>query len=397
MPCDIMSETPVQFVVRHAGVSEVIAADLPGENRDAPRSDQQDQCDALIGLADSSTPSGDELYIDHDDDAAPPSELLSLTPYNALSPDEAAELAWLAETRRIIILRLKELVIPVSALLCFLLAVLIEAGLVATVWWLLHWHPVGGGGGTQRGNGSATAVGGIIQSAGLNSLAANPTARWHPGPLPAPPHLPNKPLFTPHTQALALLDNANAFHATLPIIGIKSDHNAWAAPAHRPAPKTVRIKISHKAHGRTRGRGPQPDSRGAQSRRAGTGGGGSGGVVQLFKPGTQTGLGSATGSGPGRGRGAGVGGGGSIVTPPPNPIMPLKYQFAWPAHLVNPKFQLTIRRDGTVANVKVLISSGHAGIDQAIINALMQARFLPNIVGGKPVQSKFVIRYQLTS
>ena len=397
MPCDIMSETPVQFVVRHAGASEVIAADLPGENRDAPRSDQQDQCDALIGLADSSTPSGDELYIDHDDDAAPPSELLSLTPYNALSPDEAAELAWLAETRRIIILRLKELVIPVSALLCFLLAVLIEAGLVATVWWLLHWHPVGGGGGTQRGNGSATAVGGIIQSAGLNSLAANPTARWHPGPLPAPPHLPNKPLFTPHTQALALLDNANAFHATLPIIGIKSDHNAWAAPAHRPAPKTVRIKISHKPHGRTRGRGPQPDSRGAQSRRAGTGGGGSGGVVQLFKPGTQTGLGSATGSGPGRGRGAGVGGCGSIVTPPPNPIMPLKYQFAWPAHLVNPKFQLTIRRDGTVANVKVLISSGHAGIDQAIINALMQARFLPNIVGGKPVQSKFVIRYQLTS
>ncbi len=96
-------------------------------------------------------------------------------------------------------------------------------------------------------------------------------------------------------------------------------------------------------------------------------------------------------------QGAGVGGGGSIVTPPPNPIMPLKYQFAWPAHLVNPKFQLTIRRDGTVANVKVLISSGHAGIDQAIINALMQARFLPNIVGGKPVQSKFVIRYQLAS
>ncbi len=113
----------------------------------------------------------------------------------------------------------------------------------------------------------------------------------------------------------------------------------------------------------SKGRGPQPVSRGAQP----------------------------------VGRGASVGGGGSIVTPPPNPIMPRKYQSAWPAHLVNPKFQLTIRRNGTVANVKVLISSGHAGIDQAIIKALMQARFLPNIIGGKPVQSKFVIRYQITS
>jgi TonB family protein len=136
-------------------------------------------------------------------------------------------------------------------------------------------------------------------------------------------------------------------------------------------------------------RGPLPNSRGLQPHAAG------GGAVQLFKPRTQNGLGSATGSGPGRG--AGVGGGGSIVTPPPNPIMPRKYQSAWPAHLVSPKFQLTIRRNGTVANVKVLISSGHTSIDRAIIKALLQARFLPNIVGGKPVQSKFVIRYQLTS
>ncbi len=106
-------------------------------------------------------------------------------------------------------------------------------------------------------------------------------------------------------------------------------------------------------------RGPQPDSRGAHP------------------------------------RGERAGAGDSIVTPPPNPIMPLKYQFVWPARLVNPKFELTIRRDGSVAKVKVLISSGYTGIDQAIINALMQARFLPNIVEGKLVQSKFVIRYQL--
>jgi TonB family protein len=153
--------------------------------------------------------------------------------------------------------------------------------------------------------------------------------------------------------------------------------------------KSLLRKISQETGGRffhlsasalkKRGRGAQPDSQG---------------IVHLFKPGQKRALGSASGSGPGRG---GSQAGGSIVTPPPNPIMPLKYQFAWPAHLVNPKFKLTIRRDGTVANVKVLISSGHAGIDQAIINALMQARFLPNIVGGKPVQSKFVIRYKLAS
>ena len=345
----------------------------------------------------SAFPGDSELSIAESEDTTPPPDLVALTPVNALTPDEAAELAWLAETRRFIILRLKELVIPVSALLCVLLAVLIEAALVATVMWLLHWRPTGGGGGMVQGNGSATAVGGIIQSAGLDNLPPNPTVHWRPGPLPAPPRLPNKPLFTPQTPALALLDNTKALHAALPIIGIKSDQNAWAAPAQQPVPKTVRIKILHSRASaqRARGRGPQPDSRGLQPDAAG--GGGNAGLIQLFKPGARTGLGSATGNGPGRGRGAGVGGGGSIVKPPPNPIMPLKYQFAWPVHLVNPKFQLTIRRDGTVARVKVLISSGHPGIDQAIIQALMQAKFLPNIIGGKPVQSKFVIRYQLTS
>ena len=254
----------------------------------------------------------------------------------------------------------------------------------------------GGGGSRGQGAGTATAIGGIIQSAGLNSTPSNPATRWRPGPMPAPPDLPEKPVFTPHTPALALLDNTNPLHAALPIIGINSDHNAWAAPAHRLAPKTMRIKITqrHTPGQRTRSRGPQVASRGAQPDAAG--GGGGNGVIQLFKPGSRTALGSATGSGPGRGRGAGVGGGGSIVKPPPNPILPLKYQFALPAHLINPKFQLTIRRNGTVAAVKVLISSGHPGIDQAIINALMQARFLPNILSGKPVQSKFVIRYQLT-
>ncbi len=391
-----MSETPVQFVVRQAGTSEVLASDLPLETGQVPQSDDHVQGDTHFAVSGTSTSGGDNCLLEPDDQAAPPADLLALTPHNALSPDEAAELAWLAETRRIIILRLKELVIPVSALLCFLLAVLIEAALVATTLWVLHWRAMGGGGGTEQGNGSATAVGGIIQSVADDNLASNPAARWHPGPLPAPPHLPDKPLFMPHPQALALLDNANALHATLPIIGIKRDHNAWAAPANQPAPKALRTKISQRQTPSTgaRSRGPQPDSRGAQPDAAG---GGAGAVVQLFKPGAQTSLGSATGGGPGRGRGAGVGGGGSIVKPPPNPIMPLRYQFAWPAHLVNPKFQLTIRRDGTVADVKVLISSGHAGIDQAIINALMQARFLPNIVGGKPVQSKFVIRYQLTS
>lgn len=122
--------------------------------------------------------------------------------------------------------------------------------------------------------------------------------------------------------------------------------------------------------------GIQPDSRGA---------------VPLFEPGRQTGPGSPVGIGPGRRPGPS----GSVVVPPPNPIMPLKYQSAWPANLVNPEFQLTVRRNGTVARVKVLTSTGHAGVDQAIINALMQARFLPNIVRGKPVQSRFVIRYQL--
>ncbi len=365
--------------------------------------DHQQRLTALANLADSTGPiqSGRFDPEGDGDGPTPESELAGLTRHHQLTPEEAEELAWLAETRRIITLRLQQWVIPVSGLLCFLLAVLMEAGMVATVWWLMHWHPVGGGGGdmSRRAGGSAAAVGGIIQSAGINTTPSNPAARWRPGPLPAPPHLPNKPLWKPHTNALAVLDNSSTLHATLPIIGIHSDHNAWAAPAHTLAPKTPHIKISLRDNPgqHTRGRGPQPNSRGVQPDAAGGAASGGAGAIQLFKPGARTALGSATGSGPGRGRGAGVGGGGSIVSPPPNPVMPLKYQFAWPAHLVNPKFQLTIRADGTVANVKVLISSGHAGIDQAIIDALQQARFLPNIVGGKPVQSKFIISYKLTS
>ncbi len=387
-----MSDTPVDFLARIQD-----NAPAPVENNDAASPDHQ-----LVPEYAASSPQSDPaiaftIAAEYHDDLPPPPELVALITPHALLPEEAAELAWLAETRRFIILRLKEWVIPVSALICVLLAVLLEAGLVAIVWWLVMWHPMGGGGGRGQDAGAATAIGGIIQSTGLNSMPSNPATRWRPGPLPAPPDLPDKPFFTPHTQALALLDSTNPLHAALPIIGIHSGRNTWAAPAHQLAPKTLRIKITrrHTPGQRTRGRGPQVASRGAQPDAAG--GGGGNGLIQLFKPGSRTGLGAATGSGPGRGRGAGVGGGGSIVIPPPNPILPLKYEFALPAHLINPKFQLTVRRNGTVAAVKVMISSGHPGIDQAIINALMQARFLPNIISGKPVQSKFIIRYQLTS
>ncbi len=395
-----MSETPVHFLAHRQEDAPIPLAEFPPPNHDVALGDHPNVPDLPEDT--HASPEPDPLLDinipveDISDDAAP-SDLIDFTTSHALLPEEVAELAWLAETRRFIILRLQEWVIPVSALICVLLAVLLEAGLVAIAWWLVMWHPISGGGSRGQGAGAATAIGGIIQSTGLNLTSANPATRWRPGPMPAPPDLPDKPIFTPHTQALALLDNTNPFHAALPIIGIKSDHNTWAAPANQLAPKTLRIKITrhHTPGQQTRSRGPQVASRGAQP--DAPGGGGGNGLIQLFKPGSRTGLGSATGTGPGRGRGAGVGGGGSIVVPPPNPILPLKYEFALPAHLVNPKFELTIRRNGTVAAVKVLISSGHVGIDQAIINALMQARFLPNIISGKPVQSKFVIRYQLTS
>ncbi len=400
-----MSEPPVDLLAHRQEDALIPPAEFPSPNNDAVLSDYPAvpvvTVSSPVPEAPGVSPDPDTLLdidISTDDisDSAAPSDLIALTAAHALLPEEAAELAWLAETRRFIILRLQEWVIPVSALICFLLAVLLEAGIVAIVGWLVMWHSMSGGSGSRdQGAGTATAIGGIIQSTGLDSTPSNPAARWHPGPMPAPPALPNKSLFTPHTQALALLDNTDPFHAALPIIGIHSDHNTWAAPSHPLAPKTVRVKITQRHTPGQRSRGPQVASRGAQPDAGG--GGGATGLIQLFKPGTRTGLGSATGSGPGRGRGAGVGGGGSIVIPPPNPVLPLKYEFALPAHLVNPKFQLTIRRNGTVAAVKVMISSGHPGIDQAIINALLQARFLPNIISGKPVQSKFIIRYQLTS
>lgn len=398
-----MSESPVNVVVCPDGTNTLLVPESPvpcALGGDTSLIDDQLHPDAATSIDD--TPAQTQLFAtaDHIPEPSSDSELADLTSEKRLSAEEAAELAWLAETHRVIVLRLKQWVIPVSGLLSFLLAVLFEAGMVTMVWWLLHWHPLGGGGGNmQRSGGSSTAVGGIIQSSGLNTLPSNPVKRWRPGRLPTPPSLPDKPLWTPHSRALAVLDNANPLNITLPVIGINSNHQAWLAPSHTVAPKTPHFKISQRddpgRHSHTRTRGPQPNSRGLQP--DATGGGRGGRPIQLFKPGTKTGLGSATGSGPGRGRGAGVGGGGSIVKPPPNPIMPLKYQFAWPAHLVNPRFQLTIRRDGSVASVKVLRSSGHPGIDQAIINALMQARFLPDIVGGKPVQSKFVISYNLSS
>jgi TonB family protein len=91
---------------------------------------------------------------------------------------------------------------------------------------------------------------------------------------------------------------------------------------------------------------------------------------------------------------SGSGGSGAMFVPP-TPTMPPKYQSGWPAHLINPKFLLTIRRNGTVAAAEVLISSGHASIDQAIIKSLTQAQFSPSITAGKPVQTTFVIRYNL--
>ena len=390
-----MSETPVHFLPRFQEDAPVPAVEHSAKNHAAASPDHQPVPEDASPLPQSDAASAITIAAEDISDLAPPPELVALTASHALLPEEAAELAWLAETRRFIILRLQEWVIPVSALMCFLLAVLFEAGLVATVWWLVIWHPPAGGGSRGQQAGTGTAIGGIIQSSSLGSRLSDPTAHWHSSPMPAPPELPDKPIFTPHTPALALLDNTNPLHEALPIIGINSDHHAWAAPAHQLAPKAMRIKITPRHTQRTRSRGPQVASRGAQPDAAG--GGGGNGLIQLFKPGSRTALGSATGSGPGRGRGPGVGGGGSIVKPPPNPVLPLKYQFALPADLINPKFQLTIRRNGTVAAVKVLTSSGHPGIDQAIINALMQARFLPNILAGKPVQSKFVISYKLTS
>jgi TonB family protein len=403
LPCDIMSASPANTAPPDPDSLRVHAPADAGGSPDLPQEQRLTALADLIGpinLADIPPPIQSNASAADDGGPAPDPELANLAWGNPLTPEEADELASLAQTRRVIILRLQQWVIPVSGLLSFLLAVLIEAGLVATVWWVLHWHPLGGGGNESLRSGSgSTAVGGIIQGTGANAAVSNATARWRPGPLPAPPNLPNQPLWKPHTNALAVLDNASVLHAALPVIGINSNLHAWAAPAHTLAPKTPHFKISPQDQPgqHTRGRGPQPDSRGAQPDATGGAASGGAGTIQLFKPGARTALGSATGGGPGRGRGAGVGGGGSIVTPPPNPVMPLKYQFAWPAHLINPKFQLTIRPDGTVANVKVLISSGHAGIDQAIIDALEQARFLPNIVSGKPVESKFIIRYQLTS
>jgi TonB family protein len=393
----IMSDSPIHVVPPPVADLFRQSAGRLASVGDIALMDEQHNLTALHNIGNTTDATVLESAVDEPALLPSATELGNLTWPHPLSPQEAAELAWLAETHRIIVLRLKQWVIPVSGLLSFLVAVLIEVALVGAIWWMLHWHLSGGGGNRLSESGSSTAIGGIIQTAGLNSLPSNPTKRWRPGPLPAPPNLPNKPMWKPHTDALALLDNTNPFHATLPLIGINSSHNAWIAPSHILAPKTVHTQISVRnvPGQRTRGRGLQPDSRGPQPDAAG--GGGDGGIIQLFKHGAKTGLGSATGGGPGRGRGAGVGGGGSIVKPPPNPIMPLKYQFAWPKHLVNPKFQLTILPDGNVAAVKVLRSSGHPTIDQAIIDALMQARFLPDIVGGKPVQSKFVIRYNLSS
>ncbi len=393
MPPDVISESPVKRDYRAEAHGDNITSDRICARDDTAMDSGGSDWHASNNLPETAG----EIPFDAPAavGTAPIPGLSEFTRKNQLTEQEAAELAWLVETRRIIILRLQQWVIPVSTLVCLLLALLIEAGLVGTVLWILYWHPLGGSGGREHSDGSSTAVGGIIQGSQADSGRANSAVRWHSSPLPTPPKLPSKLPWQSHSRSLALLDHSSALYPALPVIGIPSAHDEWTAPPHAAPPKTLVMKLQphHVSGPQSRGRGPQPDSRGPQPDASGGGGGGL--QFNWMKPGAKNGLGA--GAGKGRGRGPGVGGAGNFIVPPANPIMPLKYQFVWPAHLKNPKFQLTIRPNGTVARVKVLRSSGYPGIDQAIIEALEQAKCLPNIVGGKPVESKFAIRYDLTS
>jgi protein TonB len=63
------------------------------------------------------------------------------------------------------------------------------------------------------------------------------------------------------------------------------------------------------------------------------------------------------------------------------------------------KVSAMVDASGAVLNAEVLVSSGHAALDQAALEAVRRALFAPALQGGEPVACRIVvpIRFQLTA
>jgi TonB family protein len=55
------------------------------------------------------------------------------------------------------------------------------------------------------------------------------------------------------------------------------------------------------------------------------------------------------------------------------------------------KVSVLVDERGTVTGIDVLSSSGHASLDQAVLDAYRHARFAPALQDGKPVAGRLVI------
>jgi protein TonB len=63
------------------------------------------------------------------------------------------------------------------------------------------------------------------------------------------------------------------------------------------------------------------------------------------------------------------------------------------------KVSVLVDERGTVTGIDVLSSSGHASLDQAVLDAYRHARFAPALQDGKPVAGRLVIpvRFRLAA
>ncbi|MGC8540431.1 MAG: hypothetical protein ACP5QA_07345, partial [Phycisphaerae bacterium] len=102
-----MSETPVHFLAHRQEDAPIPAAEFPTPNHDVALGDHPNASDLPEDT--HASPESDRLLDmnipgeDISNDPAP-SDLIAFTASRALLPEEVAELAWLAETRRFIIL-----------------------------------------------------------------------------------------------------------------------------------------------------------------------------------------------------------------------------------------------------------------------------------------------------
>ncbi len=319
-----------------------------------------------------------------------------------IDSQDAERLADLSGNRIIVLVPRGPAGISYAALLSLFLALLFEALLAGLFIFILLWqaaHHQGSRGGAMAIAGDrATAAGGIIQPAGINSRTiAHVTANWKPQPFPRPPTLQSKQFNAPAVANANLLNPSRNSVPTEHLIGLPGPGPVLTGPvpaavaAHLPRVSPVGPSAQPPSPP-VRSRGPKPSlADNTRSRNGVDPNEGFGDPVSLLK-GEHFSHDGFNGLGQGRGRGL------SAFNDPrahvlkhPNPIIPLKYQLEPPPH--SPVLRVTVLPNGRAGTIRVIHSSGVKAVDQSCVDAVRLWKFFPAIEDGKKVVSHFTVKF----